>query len=161
MKIGMLATKEIAEVVFDALHSFEGPVVLDPVLQATSGLILLEEDAYSAMNELARQCALVTPNLPEFERLGGETWRSALGVPVLLKGGHGSSSEVEDCLLLPNGESIRFVHPRCLGASPRGTGCALSSAIAGHLALGAALNKAVEDSIGYLQRRFFESGAVK
>jgi len=157
VKIGMLATKDIAETVFRAVEYFDGPVVLDPVLQATSGLVLLEEEAYAAMNQLARRCSVVTPNLPEFERLGGEAWRLEVGAPVLVKGGHGRLDEVEDLLLLPNGERTRFVHPRRLGRSPRGTGCALSSAIAAHLASGEAITRAVEKSIEYLQGRFFSN----
>ena len=157
VKIGMLATAEIASEVRRRLVAFEGPVVLDPVLTSSAGLCLLEENAYAALTSLAANCTLVTPNLPELERLGGQVWLDGLGTTVLVKGGHANEDMVEDCLLGPNGTTATFRHPRMRGHSPRGTGCALSSAVAGFLAQGLPLSDAVASGIAWLQEHLFRS----
>ena len=157
IKIGMLATAEIVVEVIRCLRSFEGPVVLDPVLASSAGLGLLEEKAYRPLAKLAERSTLVTPNLPEFERLGGQEWLEGLGTTVLLKGGHADEDMVEDRLIGPNGTIAAFRHPRIRGRSPRGTGCALSSAVAGFLAQGLPLSEAVASGIAWLQVHLFRS----
>lgn len=163
VKIGMLASAGIIRAVADRLRAHPGPpVVLDPVMVAKSGAPLLREDAVTALvEELLPLATLVTPNLPETERLTGHPARSeeerreaaralaARGPAVLVKGGHGEGPEVVD--LLFDGSSFhRFVKPRLQTAADHGTGCTLSSAIAARLARGEDLPRAVGGGIDYL-----------
>jgi len=166
VKIGMLANAEIVAAVAERL-AVHAPrhVVLDPVMVAKSGDPLLEAEAADALgSELVPLATLVTPNLPEAERLAGDALedRESLGralaerweVAVLLKGGHAmenqaGSSELED-LLFAGGEVLRFSHRRIETSSTHGTGCTLSSAIAARLGRGEELAAAVGGAIDYL-----------
>ncbi|KIC07847.1 phosphomethylpyrimidine kinase [Leisingera sp. ANG-M1] len=145
-KTGMLGSAAAAKAVEAALPT-NLPIVLDPVLKATSGGLLMEADGFGA---LLRRAALVTPNLQELEILSGtggspDTQAAALlaqGVQaVLVKGGHGSGTKSTDLLFTSEGTVTPFGAPR-LAASKRGTGCSLATAIACHLAQGAGLAEA-------------------
>jgi hydroxymethylpyrimidine/phosphomethylpyrimidine kinase len=137
-------------------------VVLDPVMVAKSGDALLRDDAVEALlEELVPLCSLVTPNLPELERMTGQPAGQAAaeelsrrGPAVLAKGGHaapeGNTDEVVD-LLIADGQVYRFRHRRLATSSTHGTGCTLSSAIAARLGRGAQLPRAVGGAIEYLQ----------
>jgi hydroxymethylpyrimidine/phosphomethylpyrimidine kinase len=165
VKIGMLASPSLVRVVAEKLRRWRPPrVVLDPVMVAKSGATLLQDDATLALREeLLPLATLLTPNLPEAERLTGRDLAAAddgelvaaarsLAVgetAVLLKGGHGGGDEVRD-LLFAGGEAKFFGHRRIATAATHGTGCTLSSAIAARLALGAPLAVAVGGAISYL-----------
>lgn len=166
VKIGMLSSAVIVRAVAERLaHWRPTHVVLDPVMVAKSGDPLLADDAVEALEqELLPLATLVTPNLPEAERLtgvtigddpGGEAMLEAAralaerGPAVLVKGGHGRGDEVLD-LLLDDAGPRRFVHPRIDSTSTHGTGCTLSSAIAARLAAGKDLREAVRGAIDYL-----------
>ncbi len=162
IKIGMLSSAEIVRAVASRLAAHRPRhVVLDPVMVAKSGAALLRDDAVAALrDELLPLATLVTPNLPEAERLTGlpvgeddlEHAARALaerGPAVLIKGGHGRGDEVLD-LLLDAGGWRRFSHPRLATTSTHGTGCTLSSAIAARLAAGEELRPAVGGAIDYL-----------
>jgi hydroxymethylpyrimidine/phosphomethylpyrimidine kinase len=146
VKIGMLGSTEAAEAVDHALPAGL-PIVLDPVLKASSGGTLMEAAGFGA---LLRRAALITPNLAELEVLAGidgplEAQAAALlaqGVQaVLVKGGHGTGPESTDLLFKPQGSVRRYTAQR-LPVSKRGTGCSLATAIACHMALGADLDGA-------------------
>jgi hydroxymethylpyrimidine/phosphomethylpyrimidine kinase len=155
VKIGMLPGPEAAAAVRAALAGFEGPVVLDPVLAASSGGALYRGDL-GALVALSGRATLVTPNAGEAAVLGGggpvETLDEAAtagqalvaaGLPaVLVKGGHLPGDEVVDLLCTAAGVR-RFAGARVAGAAVRGTGCALATAIAVHLGRGLALGEAV------------------
>ncbi len=149
VKIGMLHRAEIVEAVSEQLASMEIPVVLDPVVAASGGARLLDDAGLrSLLDALVPLCSLLTPNLMELEAMG-ETPENLLqrgASAVLVKGGHGSGSTVVDTLYTAAGP-VRFEGPRVMGSSPRGTGCALSTAIAGYLAGGVGLTTAAERSI--------------
>lgn len=163
VKIGMLANAGLIRAVAEGLRRFRPPhVVLDPVMVAKSGDPLLHDGAVAALaGELLPLATLITPNLPEAERLSRrpvttEEERSAAarhlgrhGAAVLVKGGHGEGDEVVD-LLFADGEIHRFAHPRIHTTSTHGTGCTLSSAIAARLARGDGLVAAVGEAIDYL-----------
>jgi len=165
IKIGMLGSADIVGVVAEGLARMteSPPIVLDPVMVAKSGDLLLDETAVATLRErLLPLATVVTPNLPEAAALTGlpvgssdERRRAALkladlGPAVLLKGGHGAQEEVEDLLATATGiESFR--HPRQASTSTHGTGCTLSAAIAARLAGGLSLTAAVRGAIGYLQ----------
>lgn len=177
VKIGMLGSAEIVEAVAEVLAEHRGiPVVLDPVLAASSGRPLLEADAMALLKALLMPlCAVVTPNLPELGLLAGEAPAAdeaaielqaqallATGcAAALVKGGHDTGEQAVDLLVRSGAATIRFEHPR-IGASMRGTGCMLSSAIAAHLALGARLETALAEAKAlvtrYLQQRLLAAG---
>lgn len=156
-KIGMLATAAIVEAVAAAIDNLELPlVVLDPVLAASSGARLLDDDGVQALIlELLPRALVVTPNVPEAEALSGrridsdEALRDAarrlhdLGAEnVIVKGGHarGPSEFVVDVLF--DGKAFHESRVPRASASARGTGCSFASAIAAHLALGRMLPEA-------------------
>lgn len=165
VKIGMLSQPDVIRAVAAGLDRFDQrKVVLDPVMVATSGDMLLREEAVAVLvADLLPRAALVTPNMREAARLVGapvaasETEMMAqaeaildLGArAVLLKGGHGEGRESADLLLSP---TIRrwYRAPRIATRNTHGTGCTLSSAIAAGLALGEDLEAAVETGKRYV-----------
>lgn len=151
IKIGMLATAELVMAVVEALADYPGPVVLDPVMVATSGDVLLAPDAVGALRDvLAPRCALLTPNLPELAVLGGDAFLARATIPVLVKGGHGEGPEVIDTLYVPGEAPRTWRHPRVSTRNTHGTGCTLSAAIAARLALGDPLDAAVAYGLDHL-----------
>lgn len=166
VKIGMLATPAIVRAVAGALaRRPRVPVVLDPVLVATTGGRLSTADLGPALRRhFLKRADLVTPNVPEAERLLGRKLHNAddlagaaddllaLGArAVLLKGGHLKGRIVRDLLALADGTRRWFEHAR-IDAEGHGTGCTLSAAIASNLALGEPLEKAVRHAIDYVHR---------
>jgi hydroxymethylpyrimidine/phosphomethylpyrimidine kinase len=171
IKIGMLATAATVRAVAESLGTHEAlPVVLDPVLTASSGGALLDADGLGALREVLLRCAhLLTPNIPEAAALlaapvaqsEAELLRQgqallALGPrAVLLKGGHSSGPEATDLLVSAGQPLRRFAAPR-IGATRRGTGCTLASAIAAglaaHLTLAEACARAKSYVTQFLQR---------
>ena len=164
VKIGMLATDDVARNVELGLRELNPaarvPVVIDPVLASSDGTSLLERRAYGKLQDLVARSTLVTPNLPEAEALTGCDVSTAEGVEsaasalvsglganaALVKGGHRDGAP-DDLLALREGGSASFqwLRGERIDVGPvRGTGCALSSAIAAHLALGRSLPEAVD-----------------
>jgi hydroxymethylpyrimidine/phosphomethylpyrimidine kinase len=170
VKIGMVANPGIARSIAGALSGFSGPVVYDPVLRASSGGALYHGGP-DAVLELARSAALLTPNLGEAAWLLGRPVESladaqaaardlvSLGIPaVLVKGGH-LGGEASDALAWGDGQRI-FTHPRIAGPSPRGTGCALATAIAVGLAAGRDLEAAVAAAKAWLATKIANASQV-
>ena len=167
VKIGMLANAQVIAAVADGLCAYDRrtPVVLDPVMVATSGDRLIRDDAVAALREtLLRRADLITPNLPEAAVLLGEaTARDeaeaeaqarrlvALGArAVLIKGGHGGGETSTDHLVTADGIARRFPTPRIATRNTHGTGCTLSAAVAAGLARGLGLSDAVAAAKDYL-----------
>lgn len=155
IKIGMVGAASTAQAIHDALVGYRGTVVLDPVMVATSGDVLLDPDAEAALRTLLVPMAtLLTPNLPETRRLVGDQdvgeWAMAHQINVLRKDGHGDGSVVQDRLFFLGGGSRVWRHPRITTRNTHGTGCTLSSAIAARLARGQDLESAVSGGIVYL-----------
>lgn len=163
LKIGMLGDRPTIRAVSKALARQRSvPVVLDPVMVASSGAVLLESGAIDALTEdLLPLATLLTPNAPEAELLLGRKLPNRRGLPaaarallglgpnaVLLKGGHIGRGDVEDHFFGPHGHRV-FRHPR-LAVDGHGTGCTLSAAVAAGLALGSPLERAVADAIEYV-----------
>jgi len=161
VKIGMVAQLQTIDAIAAALARWKpAPVVLDPVMVATSGDRLLSADAIEGLRtKLIPRAALITPNLPEAAALLGEGVASneaaiegqgkrllAMGAAaVLIKGGHGQGSESIDYLVTANG-TVALPAPRIPTDNTHGTGCSLSSAIAAHLAKGETLENAVRNA---------------
>jgi hydroxymethylpyrimidine/phosphomethylpyrimidine kinase len=158
VKIGMVAELAVIEAIAEGLQRWQvKPVVLDPVMVATSGDRLLAEDAVEALRAgLVPRATIITPNLPEAAALLNEQVAAneaaiesqgrrllALGCPaVLIKGGHGQGAESIDYLVRESG-TIALAAPRIATQNTHGTGCSLSSAIAAGLAKGCDLETAV------------------
>lgn len=173
VKIGMLHAPDIVHTVADAIdrHSLT-QVVLDPVMIATSGAVLIAQDAVQALvQRLFPLAVLVTPNLDEAGFLVGRkldteadmqaaaTELLAQGArAVLVKGGHLTGDQVSDLYLAASGETFWLHAPRIATANTHGTGCTLSSAIAAHLAQGLALLDAIRQAHGYV-RQALQAGA--
>jgi hydroxymethylpyrimidine/phosphomethylpyrimidine kinase len=165
VKIGMLATSEIIEAVAEQLKALaDVPVVLDPVMVAASGDVLLDENAIETLRSvLVPRATLITPNLPEAAKLldSGEAKDAremvaqakalkGLGAKaVLIKGGHAEGSAAIDILIDDEGE-LRLEAPRIETRNTHGTGCTLSSAIAAELAKGASLRDAATAAKAYV-----------
>ena len=167
IKIGMLSNAVIIEAVATVLQRYRHiPIVLDPVMVATSGDALLEQSAISALREhLLPLAAVITPNLPELAMLCGDTVANNeeamiaqgkvlldLGSSsVLVKGGHAEGADSTD-LLLSWCLVKRYTVPRIKTRNVHGTGCTLSSAIAAGLAKGLPLFEAVGEAKAYVTK---------
>jgi hydroxymethylpyrimidine/phosphomethylpyrimidine kinase len=166
VKSGMLGDADVVSVVADGVrrHRFT-PYVLDPVMVATSGDVLLTPGAVAAIQrELVPLAALVTPNLDEAAILLGEPVRDVAtmeraaralverggAAAALVKGGHLRGPDAVDVLF--DGELHHYRHQRIDTTSTHGTGCTLSSAVTAHLALGYALRDAVARSLDFVHR---------
>jgi hydroxymethylpyrimidine/phosphomethylpyrimidine kinase len=174
VKTGMLATKSLVTLVADAIRDENlRNYVLDPVMVATSGHRLLDEDAEAAIiDELLPLCTIVTPNLDEAEILTGSKIRtveemhtaaeSLVGEgaqSALIKGGHLAGDEAVD-VLYDGGEFYVFRKPRVDTTSTHGTGCTLSAAIAAGLAKGNDLRSSVERALDFVHRAIATAPAL-
>jgi len=156
MKTGVLCSAEIVSAVAKAVRGIEAPLVVDPVIVATSGDRLLEPDAIEAYkNKLFPLASLITPNIDEAEQLlgtkikdresfchSGQQLEAKFGIPVLLKGGHLAGPRAVD-LLFSHGQITEFSAPFIRGVATHGTGCTYSAAITAGLARGLSLEQAI------------------
>ncbi|QTD56620.1 bifunctional hydroxymethylpyrimidine kinase/phosphomethylpyrimidine kinase [Parasphingorhabdus cellanae] len=152
IKIGMLGSPEIALAVAGFLKSLRNkPVVFDPVMVATSGATLADDRTIAAFHKIIPLSSLVTPNLDEMERLGGENMIAGLPVPFLIKGGHGEDAVLVDRLIGSDGEQERWEGSRIDTRHSHGTGCTLSAAIATYLASGDSISGAIGKARDYVR----------
>lgn len=168
IKIGMLGSREIAKSVAAMLtRAAKGmPLVVDPVMISTSGAELAGDAVVDALkSQLFPLAQLITPNLPEAERLCGFPLQSgddllragqallSLGPrAVLLKGGHGGSNTINDLLFMPNESPRVYIAKRVDTKHTHGTGCALATAIACGLGEGLPLGDAIQRAHDFVQR---------
>lgn len=164
IKTGMLFSAPHIEAILEVLEKHPGiPLVVDPVMIASTGDSLLEPEAVAAIRDrLLPLATLVTPNLPEAEALSGETIRSSadvervamflherFGCAFLVKGGHLDGPDCIDVLADVSGLH-HFTDARIPLPGSHGTGCTLSAAIAANLALGLPLADAIHAAKIYL-----------
>ncbi|UPG88679.1 bifunctional hydroxymethylpyrimidine kinase/phosphomethylpyrimidine kinase [Luteibacter aegosomaticola] len=165
VKTGMLGSAAITRLVAKEMAARQPAwLVVDPVMIATSGARLLDEDALEALvTRLIPLADILTPNLPEAEALLGRKIGKAfdeagadllaMGAQgILLKGGHGSGREIVDRYYDASGV-LAFHHPR-LPFEGHGSGCTLASAVTAHLARGKAPQAAVRAAISWLDKAF-------
>lgn len=159
VKIGMLGDVRVAHAVDEVLRErLAGtPVVLDPVMVATSGDSLGGDGVLEALREMLPRATVVTPNLPEAAALSGQPEAESLdemraqgevllgmgASAVLVKGGHLAGDRMTDLLVTADG-THELRAPRVTTRNTHGTGCTLSSAIAAALGHGLPLARAVE-----------------
>lgn len=166
IKIGMLFNIEIIQTVAKTLQNLNNvPIVLDPVMVATSGDLLLKENAINALKEkLFPLTAIITPNLHEAEVLLQRKISSHQQIEfaakelckygssaVLIKGGHLKENYSSDCLYLANENKILWLKTNKIKTkNTHGTGCTLSAAIAAYLAKKDNLTDAVKNAKNYI-----------
>lgn len=163
VKIGMVSSADLIEVIAERLIFYKAEnIVVDPVMVATSGAKLIEDDAISSLtSRLLPISDVVTPNIPEAEILSGmkihnkdDMEKSAriisetYGCDVLLKGGH-SICDAND-LLYSGGDFTWFVGKKINNPNTHGTGCTLSSAIAANLAKGYNMVQSIKRAKKYI-----------
>jgi hydroxymethylpyrimidine/phosphomethylpyrimidine kinase len=165
-KTGMLYAADIIRAVADIVAACAIPtLVVDPVMVATSGAKLLQDEAVAALvRELLPRATVITPNLPEAEVLLGEPIRSAqslrdaarrlagrFGTWCVVKGGHLEGGEVLD--VLSDGSAVEeWSSPRIDAKQTHGTGCTFSAATAAGLALGLTVPEAVARAKDFVAR---------
>ncbi len=156
IKTGLLCSADIISTVAKAIRDVRAPLVVDPVIVATSGDPLLEPTAIEAYEEqLFPLASLVTPNLYEAERFlgteiknresmhrAGKGLEREFGTAILLKGGHLPGPDAVD-LLFADGQVTEFSSPFVRGVSTHGTGCTYSAAITAGLACRLSLEEAI------------------
>jgi hydroxymethylpyrimidine/phosphomethylpyrimidine kinase len=171
VKIGMIGNAETARAVAERLdparpgHLTASPihVVVDPVMVASSGAVLSDDETVEALELLMQRATLVTPNLPELALLSGveitdleglreaaEKLSERIGTAVLAKGGHLPGSLLTDCYVwrrltngTPWGVSSQWQDERIETRHSHGTGCTLASAIATELGRGTEMSRAI------------------
>ena len=163
VKTGMVSSGALIGVIADRLKHYRAAnIVVDPVMVATSGAKLINDEAIESLTELLLPLAdVITPNIPEAEVLSGmkisneaemiraaEQINRAFGCAVLLKGGH-SINDAND-LLYRDGDYVWFTGKRIDNPNTHGTGCTLASAIASNLAKGETLDNAVRYAKNYI-----------
>ena len=151
VKIGMLGSAAIADLVADKLAALDVPVVFDPVMVSTSGSVLADAETIAAFERLMALAALTTPNVPELAALGGDDAMASRGIAYLSKGGDAEGDTVEDRLVIPGRDPVIWTAPRITTRHNHGTGCTLSSAIATLLGQGSTLEDAVEDARDFVR----------
>jgi len=180
IKIGLLPSAEIVEAVARLLEQVKRPIVLDPVLVATSGDALSKDDVPSALiRHLFARADVVTPNVSEAAVLAGEPLPDDLATvrllaptllakgarAILLKGGDLAGETSDDLFYDASGETL-FSAPRIkLGKTghdkTHGTGCTLSSAIACFLAQGFPMTEAIRAAKAYLTQALASAHELK
>jgi hydroxymethylpyrimidine/phosphomethylpyrimidine kinase len=173
IKTGMLFSTPIIRAVAGVLSSIKKlpPLVIDPVMVASSGDPLLKADALAAYEKhLFPLATLITPNLDELGiltgfqpaslnemRLAGKRLAAATGSAILLKGGHLKGRTATDILLSSDWEEQEYSAPFIKGVETHGTGCTYSAAIAAGLAKGLSLPKAVAGAKKFITRAIRDS----
>jgi len=163
VKTGMLYSRAHIEAVAEALGGYSGPLVVDPVMMASTGDPLIDPEAIDAYRTLLLpRATVITPNLDEAAKLAGRAiagkedmaesaaqLHEEFGVPVLIKGGHLETEECHD-LLCEEGTIHWFESPRIDTPASHGTGCSFAAALAACLAEGVSLRDAVSRAKWFL-----------
>ncbi len=165
IKTGALHNQGVVEAVCDVLEAKAAglPVVVDPIMVAKDGTVLLDSRAVATLRQrLLSLATVLTPNVPEAEALTATAIHDpeqmveaaslllALGPrAVLLKGGHLPGERIYDVLVSPEGPEV-FASPRIATRHTHGTGCTLASAIATGIAQGMEIRAAIVRARRYL-----------
>jgi hydroxymethylpyrimidine/phosphomethylpyrimidine kinase len=171
IKIGMIGSARILDAVAERLEGLRRvPVVLDPVMTATSGSALADRETVGGLARLLDLATVVTPNVPELEALTGRKVQGEAamiaaarmlaelhGCAVMAKGGHLSGSHVVDVLVEAVGVVERWQDAWIKTRHNHGTGCTLASGIAAGIGGGLSLVEAASWARSYL-RAALEAG---
>jgi hydroxymethylpyrimidine kinase/phosphomethylpyrimidine kinase len=165
-KLGILGSQQVVQELGEHLDLTSAPVVWDPVMAPTQGDVRFGDDLFKlALARLGRHLTLITPNTEELARLAGteinnlaeavegaKVFASIAKVAVLVKGGHLGTDQSVD-VLCHAGSVEYFKGPRLPRDGVHGTGCALSSAIATHLARGLSIVDACREAKRFVAER--------
>lgn len=154
VKIGMIPNEQAAHIIVNSISQLDVPVVCDPVMISTSGTQLMSDGCIEYIKQkLFPLCTLVTPNIPEAQRLAsgyedlnniGRYLTDRHHCAFLLKGGHATGNLMRDILYERDGSTHEYCSERIDSRNLHGTGCTLSSAIATLLATGLSLPDAIK-----------------
>jgi len=176
IKIGMIHTKELAIIIAETLRQYPTvPVIFDPVMVATSGDKLIEDETIAVLKECLFPLAIVvTPNIDEATILSGLVIRNVDDMKeaahrilqtacqaVLVKGGHLQGETVFDLYIDQSGKELLFKSDYIPTHNVHGTGCTLSAAIASYLAIGYALAEAAQHANVYIHEAIAHGKDVK
>ncbi len=166
VKIGMLHSVEVIKAVQNILQKYRTiPIVLDPVIVATSGDTLISDDAIHTLKSFLPDATLITPNIPEAQILlngvaidehnisdSAHQLGTMYNTSVLLKGGHLKTKNIVRDVLYLHAENkhVLFENDYIDTKNTHGTGCTLSSAIAAHMACGKNIAQATASAREYL-----------
>ena len=169
VKVGMIGSAFAAKQVAVRLQELKSadpdlPIIFDPVMVATSGASLADDDTVAAFGRLMDVATLATPNLPELKRLTSEEdpvaaalhLVGAHGCAVLIKGGHEEGDALADALIEED-NMTSWQGQRIDTDDTHGTGCTLASAITTFLAQGATLADAVARAREFVRVALFEA----
>ncbi len=165
IKIGMVYDKRTIKTIYSELKNLDIPIVIDPIFRSTTGGVLLKEDAYSDFKKFLIPLAhIITPNVPEAEKLTGikiKSWNDAkkaalkinsMGAKnVVIKGGHMKNATVTDILL--ENKKLHIFSQKRLSRESHGGGCIFSAALCVNIAKG----KSMQESVRLAQKISFES----
>ncbi|MCD8041629.1 MAG: bifunctional hydroxymethylpyrimidine kinase/phosphomethylpyrimidine kinase [Tannerellaceae bacterium] len=177
IKIGMLHSSELIRGIKETLSNYSvRNIVLDPVMVATSGDKLLQDEAIQTLkNELLPMARVITPNIPEAEILLGKKIAGQADLPVLarelsfdrqvsvlLKAGHLTDEVLTDIFYnAETDEILELSSKRVYTKNTHGTGCTFSSAITAYLAHGLPLNRAVQEAKEYMTQAILAGAAYE
>lgn len=171
IKIGMVHSIELVNIIAEELKNYNNPIVFDPVMVSTSGHQLIKKETITAcIEKLFPLATLITPNLDEASVLANHKIDSAelmlihgenimnLGCQnLLLKGGHLEQKEIVSYLFQKNQPIQSYTSKKIDTKNTHGSGCSLSSAIACNLALGFSLSESVQFAQEYIERAILGS----
>lgn len=175
IKIGMVHSVELVDTIAGVLANYPSiPIIFDPVMIATSGHRLIEEDTIAAIvSKLFPLARLITPNMDEASLLAGIPVKtindmyeaSALIMAMkpkalLLKGGHLQSEKLTSMLVDNNGLVQEYYSDKIVTKNMHGSGCTLSSAIAAFIARGFSLTDAVAEAQDYVHGAIYHAADV-
>ncbi|BAC18401.1 phosphomethylpyrimidine kinase [Corynebacterium efficiens YS-314] len=176
VKLGMLGRADTVRQVTGWLRTRpHGPVILDPVMVATSGDSLLDPDATEALLELATVVDVITPNIPELAVLCGEQpapsfdaaieqarrFATDVGTTVIVKGGHLTGPRADNAVVYPDGSVHMVANPRVDTTNSHGTGCSLSAALATRMGAGHPVDKALDWATRWLNEALRGADALQ
>jgi hydroxymethylpyrimidine/phosphomethylpyrimidine kinase len=168
IKIGMLGSLKIVQMIQKILLNFEGTVVFDPVLAATTGESLLQGDGLELLKtKLLAYISYLTPNRNELESLTGKSVQTVEGgigcanvllekypkmEGIIVKGGHfdTENTNISDILILQNGGQIESKRQRIASSNLHGTGCTYSTALSSYLLQGYGIEAAFKKTGDYM-----------
>lgn len=175
LKIGMVHTSELVATIVETLSNYSKiPIVFDPVMVATSGHKLIEDETIqSIVSKLIPMADIITPNLDEAGilanlkiktvedmYLAGKKIRKLGAKNILLKGGHLKTSQLTSLFFSENDEIHEFHFEKYDTKNTHGSGCSLSSAIASYLAQGKSMLEAVTLGQNYVKEAIYHGKDV-
>lgn len=169
IKIGMLGNAQLVNAVADVISKHPAiPCIIDPIIFASSGAVLLDEDGVDVLRaRLLPRATLITPNVVEARALFGndylavaQLWSQKTGVAVLITHGDTDDEYCTDTFIYCDTKET-FRSPRIETRNNRGTGCTLTAAIASFVAQGLPLVEAIHNARGFVRRALAAGQADK